>query len=65
MSKYRDSLNDADRADLDALTALRRSGYTGPVTDGKPSTEADTDPRAWAALQTGPFRQPGDPRNPR
>lgn len=64
MSKYRDSLSDANRAELDKLTALRESGYTGPVANGEPATKDNTDPRVWAALQT-PFRQPGDPRNPK
>ena len=64
MSKYRDNLNDADRADLDKLTALRQSGYTGWVgPDSEPATKDNTPPEVWAAIQT-PFRQPGDPRNP-
>lgn len=64
MSTYRDSLSPEQRADLDKLTALRESGYTGPVTNGEPATAENTDPRVWAALQA-PFRQPGDPRNPK
>lgn len=65
MTTYRDSLTPEQQADLDALTALRKSGYTGWVgPDNQPATQANTDPRVWEAIQT-PFRQPGDPRNPR
>jgi len=70
MSRYRDWLaahgRDGEVASLDQLEATRRSGYTGPLTeDGVPATRENTDAAVWAALQSGPFRQPGDPRNPR
>jgi hypothetical protein len=58
MSKYRDSLTPGQRADLNKLTALRESGYTGWVGEhGEPATKENTDPRVWEAIQT-PFRQP-------
>ena len=62
MSKYRDSLDDAGKADLDKLTALRQSGYSGWVgPDGEPATQENTDPRVWEAIQT-PFQQPRNSR---
>ena len=58
MSKYRDSLDDQGRADLDKLTALRKSGYTGPVgPDNEPATKDNTPPehlRLLAALHALP-----------
>jgi hypothetical protein len=57
MSRYRDSLDPKGQADLDKLTALHQSGYDGWVgEDNEPATEANTDPRVWDALQSGPFR---------
>jgi len=54
VSKYRNSLNNEQRADLDRLTALRGSGYTGPVNqDGLPAIEENTDRRLWNRIQSG------------
>lgn len=62
MSSYRDSLTPEQRAELDKLTALRESGYSGWVgPGGEPATEDNTDPQVWKAIQT-PFRRPRNSR---
>lgn len=54
MSKYSDSLTPEQRADLDDLTALRKSGYTGPANqDGLPAIRENTDHRLWNKIQGG------------
>lgn len=54
MSKYSDGLTSEQRADLDRLTALRESGYTGPVNqDGLPAIAENTDRRLWNLIQPG------------
>lgn len=58
MSNYRDSLNAEQQASLDKLTALRKSGYSGPVgPDNEPATAENTPPehlRLLAALHDLP-----------
>ena len=67
MATYREWLaaQGKDLTAYDNFTAWRNAGYDGPVNDaGDPAQEEDCDPRVWEALTSGPFRQPGDPRNP-
>jgi hypothetical protein len=52
VSKYRDNLTPEQQADLDRLTALRESGYTGPVNqDGLPAIAENTDRGLWNLIQ--------------
>ncbi len=69
MATYREWLAASGRHDdiasLDRLTAVRESGYTGPLAeDMTPAIRENTDAATREALQT-PFRRPGNPRNPR